>query len=799
MSSNVRYYSARDKADDPDTGDRDWEVRKKGYFQMVNTMQPVVIGLQEAEMNQVTDIIANCNGYSYIGVGRNDGDKKGESSSILYKTNEIQVEEWGTKWHSETPDTPYTWFPEMSPYSPRTHTWAILTVKENGRRFFYLNTHLSLDEAAQPREVELILQTIHDKCPAGLPVVLSADWNLEENDPILAPIRAEYASARQTAPITDNSVTFHWWGSQSTISQNKHLDHIFWSGFENCLRFRTLNMKWKGLWISDHHPVYAIFQFKTGSTEKPKPVADFDIPANPKMDETIKFMDKSTSADGIEIWEWNIGGILSSAQNPEVVFNTYGDDIPVTLTVTDHYGQKATASKAFSVALSEGHDLTIEWNVLYDDTVDGKGTAVADWTAPAVTPDCSKIYVASSGYTLVGFNPDGTAFGSYDIGQREPSLSDRDIQTPTPSIDAQGNVYIPVQYTYAAGGNGGLYSLRPDLSGENWYRPTGEYSQYRNTIPAVFGDYVALVMTNCDGEDITRNSAVFRRSNGSLVQVLECDKGSWGGMAVGYNAELIYATNRGGTKQGREPGTESGGGYHVAQVDGSIGSWKTSPNSDEGRKTNLLGMRHTDGNGYLTKGGQPAVGTDHCVYVCSTSDNENMICAKYNLDSYVVGSVPTPLWKVELETKSNSGVLGLGCVLDKDGNAYFRAADKVFRLNGRTGETSWVYKTSGTYNTGVPAIDSMGYLYVVDYGGSDGNKLLKLSSADGKLISSVELSNPRTSPTIAADGTIYVTGSSSQGAVLYKITCPKTTAPGPNWSQLGGNPQKTCTPPGFNK
>jgi outer membrane protein assembly factor BamB len=206
-------------------------------------------------------------------------------------------------------------------------------------------------------------------------------------------------------------------------------------------------------------------------------------------------------------------------------------------------------------------------------------------------------------------------------------------------------------------------------------------------------------------------------------------------------------------------------------------------------------MRHSDGNGYLTKAFQPAVGTNHCVYVCSTSDNENLICAKFNVDNYVLGSTPTPLCKVELESHSDAGVMGLGCVLDPEGNAYFRAAEKVFRLNNRNGEVGWVVTTEGNYNTGVPAIDSMGYLYDVDYGE---NKLLKLSSADGKLISSVELDNPRTSPTIDANGNIYVTGSCESGAVLYKITCPKTTAPGSNWSQLGGNPQKTCTPPGFN-
>lgn len=794
MSSNVRYYSARYKTDNPDTGDRDWEVRKKGYFQMVNTMQPMVMGLQEAEMNQVTDIISNCNGYAYIGVGRNDGAMSGESTSIVYKTNEIEVETWGTVWLSNTPDTPGSYFPEMTDRQPRTATWAILLEKEHERRFFYINGHTSLVEASQPKEVQVILNTVTEKCPAGLPVVLSGDWNVEETNPIMAPVLAKYASARQTAEATDNIITYHWWGSQSVISENKHLDHIFSDGFEKCIRFRTLNMKWKGLWISDHNPVYAIYRFKEGSADKPKPVADFEIPATPLMDEILKFTDKSTAEDGIEMWNWNIGGIVSTEQNPEVIFNTYGDDIPVSLTVTDHYGQKATATKTFSVARSEGHDLTIEWRVLYDDTVDGKGSAVADWTAPAVTPDGSKIYVASSGYNIVGFNPDGSTFGSYDIGRREPYITDRDIQTPTPSIDAQGNVYIPVQYYYNSEGHGGVYSLRGDLSGENWYHDTGNSSQFRNTIPAIIGDYVAVPMTN-SGNDLTSNMAVFRRSNGDLVQCLQCDKGSWGGVAIGYNGELIYGTARGGTRQGREPGNETGGGYHISPVDGSIGHWKTNGNTDSDRKTNLLGMRHTDGNGYLTKAFQPAVGTNHCVYVCSTSDNENLICAKFNVDNYVLGSTPTPLWKVELESHSNAGVMGLGCVLDPEGNAYFRAAEKVFRLNNRNGEVGWVVTTEGNYNTGVPAIDSMGYLYVVDYGG---NKLLKLSSADGKLISSVELDNPRTSPTIDANGNIYVTGSCESGAVLYKITCPKTTAPGSNWSQLGGNPQKTCTPPGFN-
>ena len=261
MSSNVRFYSARNKASDPDTGNRDWEVRKVGYFKMINTMQPDVFGVQEAEYIQLQDIKANCPGYSYVGVGRNDGDTKGESTAIFYKTDVIEVENWGTKWHSETPDQIGSFFVENEDRQPRTSTWAVFKVKATEKRFFHINVHTSLYEASQTKEIQLVTEVVKEKCPQGLPVVLTGDWNVEEDDTVMKPVNDSYKSARKTASKTDNILTFHWWGSSSTMSKNQHLDHVFYSGFEKVLRFRTLNMQWEGLWISDHHPVYAIFPF----------------------------------------------------------------------------------------------------------------------------------------------------------------------------------------------------------------------------------------------------------------------------------------------------------------------------------------------------------------------------------------------------------------------------------------------------------------------------------------------------------------------------------------------------------
>ena len=261
MSSNVRFYSARNKASDPDKGDRDWENRKVGYFKMINTMQPDVFGVQEAEYIQLQHIHDNCPGYSYIGVGRTDGAKNGESTAIFYLYEKFEVEKWGTKWSSETPDVIGSFFVDNEDRQPRTSTWAIIVEKETGKKFFHINIHTSLYEASQAKEVSLFLEIIQENCPAGLPIVLTGDWNLEETDSIMKPINDAYKSARQTATKTDNILTFHWWGSSSTMSKNQHLDHVFYSGFEKPLRFRTLNMQWEGYWISDHHPVYAVFPF----------------------------------------------------------------------------------------------------------------------------------------------------------------------------------------------------------------------------------------------------------------------------------------------------------------------------------------------------------------------------------------------------------------------------------------------------------------------------------------------------------------------------------------------------------
>ena len=262
MSSNVRFISS------DDTGDRAWTTRRDAYYTMLKTVSPDIVGLQEAEQQHVKDILNNCAGYSYVGYGRKSGkdilyefstleqilgNKHSESTTILYKTDKFTKHSDGWFCHSDQPNKAGSYFAGTEDEQPRISTWAIFTHKDTGRKFFYLNSHTCLYDEPMQKEIKLIRDKVKELNTENLPVVLSADWNLGEDDSWMTPITSVYQSARKTAPVSDNSCTFHWWGTEE-----RQIDHIYYLGLE-CFEFHTVAQKWNNLYISDHYPIYAKF------------------------------------------------------------------------------------------------------------------------------------------------------------------------------------------------------------------------------------------------------------------------------------------------------------------------------------------------------------------------------------------------------------------------------------------------------------------------------------------------------------------------------------------------------------
>lgn len=247
MSFNVRYPAAAD------TGEKAWANRSKGVYAMINTKKPMLIGVQECYISQRDAILKNCDSYLAYGVGRTDGKTSGETTSILYDKNLFSLKEYGTFWLSETPNTPSTgWDANIK----RTTTWVKLEMKSNGKQFYFVNTHLDHQGAkAKAEGLKLIQKKIDDMNGAGLPVVLSGDFNELSTNSIFSVLTLK--NTRNEAKVSDNFGTSNGWGEK-----NQQIDHIYFDNLD-VLTYETIRDRWEGYtYISDHYPVMATFNFK---------------------------------------------------------------------------------------------------------------------------------------------------------------------------------------------------------------------------------------------------------------------------------------------------------------------------------------------------------------------------------------------------------------------------------------------------------------------------------------------------------------------------------------------------------
>lgn len=236
-------------------GENNWEYRKQASVNMINDEKPTVFGLQEALPPHMEYLKEQLPQYDSYGIGRDDGQTKGEFMTIYYLKDEVELLDCGTFWLSETPDTPSLGWDAAC---RRTCTWAKMRMKKSGKEFAYLNTHLDhVGKTAQREGLALMMKRASEIVPDGMPVFVTADFNCETEDPIFEPIKAVMKDARQTAPETDRRGTFNGWEPNATAV----IDHIFYRGAE-AKSFRVLCDKNYGApYISDHYPVVLEAEF----------------------------------------------------------------------------------------------------------------------------------------------------------------------------------------------------------------------------------------------------------------------------------------------------------------------------------------------------------------------------------------------------------------------------------------------------------------------------------------------------------------------------------------------------------
>lgn len=254
MSFNIRLNTSGD-------GLNAWPHRKDLAASMLHLHQPDVVGLQEALPDQVDDLAARLLDYAWVGVGRDDGARKGEFAAIFYRRARLTLLDQGTFWLSETPDVPGSlgWGAACI----RIVTWAQLRDTATETTFFFYNAHFDhRGKAARKESARLLLKDALTRAGAA-PVIVIGDLNCDEDAPAYRlltggaadiPLRLWDAKTQTATPHHGPSGTFHAF----TGELRDRIDYIFVSEGIHVLRHATLADYWDGgRYPSDHMPVVA--------------------------------------------------------------------------------------------------------------------------------------------------------------------------------------------------------------------------------------------------------------------------------------------------------------------------------------------------------------------------------------------------------------------------------------------------------------------------------------------------------------------------------------------------------------
>lgn len=242
-----------------------WQWRKAAVNRMLGEAKPVVIGFQEAQAHEITDMLGAHPEYDWYGIGRDTGTvpptqteySAEEAMAVFWLRDSVSAVDKGTFWLSETPDTPGKgWDASYT----RTLTWVKFRHIKSGREFFMFNTHLdNKGKVARTESMKLIASKMAELNPGALPAFLSADFNTVASDEIFAPLKPKMVSTRDVAVDSERD--------KYTLNDYKapksQIDHIFFTVKTlSALSFKVLDGDYGATWISDHYPIIAVYRFK---------------------------------------------------------------------------------------------------------------------------------------------------------------------------------------------------------------------------------------------------------------------------------------------------------------------------------------------------------------------------------------------------------------------------------------------------------------------------------------------------------------------------------------------------------
>ncbi|MCK0134655.1 endonuclease/exonuclease/phosphatase family protein [Arenibacter sp. S6351L] len=246
ISFNIKYDNTSDTINN-------WNKRKASLAKLIQHYDADIIGIQEGLHNQVDYLNNALNGYSYVGVGRDDGQQKGEYSAIFYNSDKFKVLKTNTFWLSETPEkVSVGWDASLE----RICTYALFENVRTKKQFWVFNTHFDhRGKQARVNSAQLIYKNIKEINTTDLPVILMGDLNLTPDTEPIQFLKKNLTDALEISqkPFYGPIGTFNGF-DQDRIMENR-IDYIFVNNIDVLSYTHIDDRMPNNMHISDHLPV----------------------------------------------------------------------------------------------------------------------------------------------------------------------------------------------------------------------------------------------------------------------------------------------------------------------------------------------------------------------------------------------------------------------------------------------------------------------------------------------------------------------------------------------------------------
>lgn len=265
MTFNIRYNEPRD-------GVNAWENRKTKVADVIRFHKADLVGVQEAQNNQLKDLEMLLPDFAWCGAGRTDGKEDGEYSAILYRKSRFKLLETETFWLSETPEKAGSkgWDADF----PRIVTWAKFQDKNTKKTFYHFNTHFDhIGKQARTESSKFLLAQV-PKIAGKSPFVITGDFNAKEDTNVYRILTGkEEADAFELIDARYVSQNGHFGGNSTfngfkELEPERKIDYVFVGDGTRVLEHGVLSDRWDGLWASDHLPVLAEIVFDQNKNSK---------------------------------------------------------------------------------------------------------------------------------------------------------------------------------------------------------------------------------------------------------------------------------------------------------------------------------------------------------------------------------------------------------------------------------------------------------------------------------------------------------------------------------------------------